>query len=107
MRYIVWGIKFLVFAVVVMFAYKNMGPVEVVLFDGLRWPEVPLIVVILVSFILGTLLGAVLMLPGTWRRGRETWRLRRDLGKAQSTAAKPSSSASTASSESTSTVTPL
>jgi len=104
MRYVVWGIKFLVFAVVVMFAYKNMGPVEVILFDGLRWSEVPLIVVILVSFILGTMLGAMLMLPGTWRRGRETWRLRRDLGKVQSRAGKPGSSAS---SESTSTVTPL
>jgi uncharacterized integral membrane protein len=104
MRYVVWGIKFLVFAVVVMFAYKNMGPVEVVLFDGLRWSEVPLIVVILVSFVLGTLLGAMLMLPGTWRRGRETWRLRRDLGKVRSSAGKSGSSAS---SESTSTVTPL
>jgi len=104
MRYVVWGIKFLVFAVVVLFAYKNMGPVEVVLFDGLRWSEVPLIVVILVSFILGTLLGAMLMLPGTWRRGREAWRLRRDLGKVRSRADKPGSSAP---SESTSTVTPL
>jgi len=104
MRYVVWGLKFLVFAVVVLFAYKNMGPVEVVLFDGLRWSQVPLIVVILVSFILGTLLGALLMLPGTWRRGRETWRLRRDLGKVQATAAKPGS---TASSESSSAVTPL
>lgn len=88
MRYVVWGIRLLIFAVVVMFAYKNMGPVEIVLFDGLRWSDVPLIVVILVSFVLGTVLGAILMLPSTWRRGRETWRLRRDLGKAQSTAQK-------------------
>lgn len=101
MRYVVWGIKILIFAVVVIFAYKNMGPVDVVLFDGVRWSAVPLIVVILVSFVLGSVLGAILVLPSTWRRGRETWRLRRDLNKAQSTVAKTNDA------EQASAVTPL
>jgi uncharacterized integral membrane protein len=83
MRYIVWAIKLILFAVVVLFAYKNMAPVHVEFFGSIDFPEVPLVVVMLVAFVLGTLLGVFLMLPSTWRRGREAGRLKRDLQKAQ------------------------
>lgn len=81
MRYVVWAIKLLIFAVVVLFAYKNMAPVDVQLFGSAKVLSVPLVVVMLVAFVTGTLLGVLLMLPSTWRRRREAGRLRRDLAK--------------------------
>lgn len=82
MRYIMWGIKLIIFAVIVVFAYKNMQPVEVRFFGQSAIAGIPLVVVMLISFVIGTLLGVFLMLPSTWRRRREASRLRRDLSHA-------------------------
>jgi uncharacterized integral membrane protein len=90
-RYLAWAVKLLIFGLVVLFAYKNTAPVEVVLFDGLTWPNVPLIVVMVSTFVLGALLGALLMLPSTWRKRREAHKLRRDLQKVQAAVASPPS----------------
>lgn len=93
MRYVMWAIKLAVFAVVVLFAYKNMAPVNVQLLGDTQFANVPLVVVMLAAFVLGTLLGVVLMLPSTWRRRREAGRLKRDLRQAQQLGtAQPSSS---------------
>lgn len=93
MRYVMWAIKLLVFAVVVLFAYKNMAPVDVQFLGNIQFTSVPLVVVMLVAFVLGTILGVVLMLPSTWRRRREAGRLKRDLQQAQkATARAPSAS---------------
>ncbi len=81
MRYVVWTIRLIVFIAVLFFAYKNVTPVEVVLYDGLRLTDIPLIVVMLLAFVIGAVFGAVLMLPGRWRRWRESGRLRKDLAK--------------------------
>ena len=81
MRYVMWAIKLVIFAVVVLFAYKNMAPVDVQLFGAAQIISVPLVVVMLVAFVAGTLLGVLLMLPSTWRRRREAGRLKRDLAK--------------------------
>ena len=89
MRYVMWAIKLVVFAVVVLFAYKNMAPVDVQFLGNMQFVAVPLVVVMLVAFVLGTLLGVVLMLPSTWRRRREAGRLKRDLQKVQKTAQTP------------------
>jgi putative membrane protein len=87
MRYIAWTIKLILFAVLVLFAYKNMGPVDVMLFGDARFSDVPLVVVMLVAFVAGTLLGVFLMLPSTWQRRREAWRLKRELKRSQKTQA--------------------
>ncbi len=79
MRYVAWTIKLILFAVLVLFAYKNMGPVDVEFFGQARFGGVPLVVVMLVAFVLGTLLGVFLMLPSTWQRRREAARLKREL----------------------------
>ncbi|MFO7748123.1 MAG: LapA family protein [Orrella sp.] len=92
-RYLAWTVKLLIFVLVVLFAYKNTAPVEVVLFDGIVWSNVPLIVVMVSAFVLGTLLGALVMLPSTWRRRREAGKLRRDLSKVKAAVATPSPSA--------------
>lgn len=86
MRYVIWAVKLVVFAVVVLFAYKNMAPVDVQFLGSTQFVGVPLVVVMLVAFVLGTLLGVFLMLPSTWRRRREAGRLKRDLQKAQQSA---------------------
>lgn len=83
MRYLAWTIKIIVFAVVVLFAYKNMNPVDVMLFGNMKFSAVPLVVVMLVAFVAGTLLGVFLMLPSTWQRRREAWQLKRDLKRAE------------------------
>jgi lipopolysaccharide assembly protein A len=102
MRYVMWAIKLLIFLVVLMFAYKNMQPVDVYLLGQAQISGVPLVVVLLIAFVLGTVLGLVLMLPSTWRRRREAGKLKRDLGKAQEGLAqerKKSSDASSGTSE--------
>lgn len=96
MRYVMWAIKIVVFAVVVLFAYKNMAPVDVQFLGNTQFVGVPLVVVMLVAFVLGTLLGVFLMLPSTWRRRREAGKLKRDLIKAQKTAEKTAENLPTA-----------
>ena len=102
MRYVMWAIKLVIFAVVVLFAFKNMAPVDVQLIGAAQIVSVPLVVVMLVAFVVGTLLGVLLMLPSTWRRRREAGRLKRDLAKVgkvvdQSSGTSPNSSAAPAS----------
>jgi len=104
MRYLAWAIRLIVFVLVVLFAYKNMGPVDVVFFDGLRLSGVPLILVILIAFVIGTLLGVVLMVPQSWSRWRESSKLKRDLSRAQS---QPSAAGKVESNQSVSTAKPL
>ena len=94
MRYVMWAIKLVIFAVVVLFAYKNMAPVDVQLFGSAQIISVPLVVVMLVTFVAGTLLGVLLMLPSTWRRSREAGRLKRDLAKVGKLAARSADSKS-------------
>ena len=101
MRYVMWAIKLVIFAVVVLFAYKNMAPVDVQLFGSAQIISVPLVVVMLVTFVAGTLLGVLLMLPSTWRRSREAGRLKRDLAKVGKLAARSADSKSQASSPTT------
>lgn len=93
MRYFAWAIKLVIFVLVVLFAYKNTASVDVVFFDGVLWSDVPLIVVMLVTFALGALLGVILMLPSTWRGRREAGRLKKDLNKVQSLVSKPAPAA--------------
>lgn len=89
MRYVVWTIRLLVFVAVLFFAFKNVTPVDVVFYDAVRISQVPLIVVMLLAFVLGAVLGALLMLPGRWKRWRESGRLRRDLHRSNGSKPEP------------------
>ncbi|UOD49808.1 LapA family protein [Orrella daihaiensis] len=102
MRYVWWAIKLAVFAVVVLFAYKNMAPVDVQFLGNTQFVGVPLVIVMLVAFVLGTVLGVFLMLPSTWRRRREAGRLKRDLRKVQKNQAANAAVADTAANSQTS-----
>ncbi|MCX5592759.1 lipopolysaccharide assembly protein LapA domain-containing protein [Alcaligenes endophyticus] len=83
MRYLVWVLRLLVFVVVLLFALKNTEPVQVNLFADYVLHDIPLIVVMLGTFILGLLLGLLIMVLSAMRRRREMGRLRRELDRLQ------------------------
>jgi hypothetical protein len=55
---------------VLWFALKNTMPVTVRLTESLHWDEVPLVLVILASLVLGMLLGALALAPRLYRLHR-------------------------------------
>ncbi|MVW72343.1 MULTISPECIES: lipopolysaccharide assembly protein LapA domain-containing protein [unclassified Bordetella] len=87
MRYLIWALRLLVFVVVLMFALKNTGPVEVNFYGDHVLQDVPLIVVMLVTFVVGTIFGLLLTVPAALRRRREAMRLRREVERLQAAAA--------------------
>ncbi len=83
MRYIVWALRLIVFFAVLLFALKNTAPVGVTFYGDWAIQGVPLIVVMLTTFILGTVFGLLLTVPGSLRRRRELARLRKELDRIQ------------------------
>lgn len=79
MRYVVWILRLLVFVIVLMFALNNMQAVSVRFFQDLVVSDVPLIIVMLSTFVLGVVFGFLMAFPGMMRRRREAARLRRDV----------------------------
>lgn len=79
MRYLVWILRLVVFIVVLMFALKNTGPVDVSFFADHVVTGVPLIVVMLAVFVLGVIFGLLIAAPSIMRKRREAARLRREL----------------------------
>lgn len=79
MRIIVWILRIIVFLVVLSFALKNTEKVPVYFFGEYAIKEVPLIIVMLVTFILGLFLGLLIMLMGNMRKQRELNRLKREV----------------------------
>jgi uncharacterized integral membrane protein len=78
MRYVLWIVKLVLFAVALTFAIKNTDPVAVRYFLGQEW-RAPLIFVLLVFFCLGAGLGLSAALVQIMRQRREISQLRREL----------------------------
>jgi uncharacterized integral membrane protein len=78
MRYVLWIVKLLLFAVALTFAVKNTDPVAVRYFLGQEW-RAPLIFVLLVFFCLGAGLGLSAALMQIMRQRREISKLKREL----------------------------
>lgn len=78
MRYVMWLLKLVLFVVVLTFAAKNTAPVTVRYYLGNEW-EAPLILVLLVFFVLGTVLGVMAGLSQVFRQRREIAALKREL----------------------------
>jgi uncharacterized integral membrane protein len=83
MRYLVWALRLIVFVAVLMFALKNTDPVGVTFYGTWELQSVPLIVVMLSTFVLGTVFGLLLTVPASIRRRREVVRLKKDLERIQ------------------------
>ncbi|MFA5596896.1 MAG: LapA family protein [Pusillimonas sp.] len=79
MRYLVWALRLVVFVVVLLFALKNTGPVDVNFYADHTAGGVPLIVVMLASFVAGVVFALLAIVPAALRRRREVRRLERDL----------------------------
>jgi|SRR5690625_932587 len=79
MRIIVWILRIVVFLVVLAFAIKNTASVPVHFFGDVVLENVPLIIVMLVAFIAGLILGLLIMLLGSMRKQRELNRLKREV----------------------------
>lgn len=86
MRYLVWALRLVIFVVVLLFALKNTDRVNVYFFADHLISEVPLIVVMLASFVVGAVFGLLLTVPGVMRRRREIASLRRELDQARAAA---------------------
>ena len=83
MRYLVWALRLVVFVAVLLFAIKNTDPVGVTFYGAWVIERVPLIVVMLSTFVLGTVFGLLLTVPGSLRRRREVIRLKKELERIQ------------------------
>ena len=83
MRYLVWFLRLLIFVLVLLFALKNTGPVDVGFYADHVLAGVPLIVVMLAAFVVGVLFGLLMSVPSVMRRRREVKKLKRDLAHVQ------------------------
>lgn len=70
-RLIRWFLFAAFFLLAFWFALKNATPVPLVLTSDVRWEQVPLIFIILLSLCAGALLGALAAAPSIFRLRRE------------------------------------
>lgn len=70
LTYLGWLAKLAVFVLVLGFALKNTHPVSVVSYLGYTW-QLPLIVMLLLAFLLGALIGLLALLPYLFRLRRQ------------------------------------
>jgi lipopolysaccharide assembly protein A len=66
MKYILWLLKAAIFFTLFAFALKNLHDATVYFFFGTYW-RAPLVLVVLVAFAGGLVVGALGMLPGWWK----------------------------------------
>jgi lipopolysaccharide assembly protein A len=80
MRFVLWIPGLLLFLVLLGFAAKNLDAVTVNFFFDLHW-DVPLVLLLFIFIVAGTLLGLAGALGTVFRQRREIGRLRRELGR--------------------------
>lgn len=78
MRYVSGIIKLLFFAVLLSFAVANSETVALHYYLGYQW-QAPLVLVILVAFTLGAIVGVAASMSYLFQHRKETQRLRADL----------------------------
>jgi len=69
MRILSWLLRAIVFFALFAFALNNQEPVVVHWFFGIDW-SAPLVIVVLLAFAAGCVVGVLAMLPGWWRARR-------------------------------------
>lgn len=88
MGYVRWIIGLLLFLIVVTFAVKNTDPVTVRYYLGGEW-EAPLILVLLIAFCAGAVVGMMAGLGQLFRQRRQIGGLKRELRTRQPQTAHP------------------
>jgi uncharacterized integral membrane protein len=71
MRLVALLMRGFIFFTLFAFALNNQQSVSVHWFFGAQW-QAPMVIVVLVSFAAGCAVGVIAMLPGWWRRRRDT-----------------------------------
>lgn len=71
-----WAVRLIIFSLLVVFALQNTDPVNLHLLPGQLW-QAPLVIVLLVFFSGGAVLGALSLLGVIYRQRREISRLKR------------------------------
>ncbi|MDR2187327.1 MAG: LapA family protein [Azonexus sp.] len=79
MTALTWAIRLIIFFFLVVFAVQNTAPVTLKLFLGQSWEE-PLVIVLLVFFAGGAVIGALSLVGALYRQRREITRLKKQLG---------------------------
>jgi putative membrane protein len=77
MRTLLWACRIFIFVFLLAFALKNMEPVSVFFFLDTAW-QAPLIIVVLVFFAAGAVLGVLSLLGTVFGLRREVSRLKRE-----------------------------
>ncbi|MEK7436083.1 MAG: LapA family protein [Pseudomonadota bacterium] len=79
MRVIAWILRIILFLALFLLALKNTEPVSLRLYFDQMW-QAPLILVLLVFFAAGAVVGVLATLATVFRQRRELARIRRELG---------------------------
>ena len=98
MRILVWLARAFVFFTLFAFALNNQQPVAVHWFFGVVW-SAPMVIVVLAAFTLGSIVGALAMLPGWWRHRRAAGRAHAAASPAAAAAGSPAPAAQASAAE--------
>ena len=79
MRALAWALRIILFLALFLFALKNTDSVSLRLYFDQVW-QAPLILVLLVFFAAGAVMGVLAMLATVFTQRRDIARLRRELG---------------------------
>ena|SRR5450631_4261313 len=79
MRVLAWTLRIILFLALFLFALKNTDTVSLRLYFDQVW-QAPLVLVLLVFFVAGTVLGVLATLATVFRQRREIARLQHELG---------------------------
>lgn len=82
MTALTWFLRFIIFAFLVVFAIQNTAPVTLNLVLEYQW-QAPLVILLLVFFAAGAVLGVLSLVGVVFRQRRELSRLRRAADKAE------------------------
>ncbi|MCA1937387.1 MAG: LapA family protein [Dechloromonas sp.] len=85
MTALTWFLRFIIFAFLVVFAIQNTAPVTLNLVLDYQW-QTPLVILLLVFFAGGAILGVLSLVGVVFRQRRELSRLRRAAGQAEQAA---------------------
>jgi len=78
MRYLNWVLRIVLFIVLLGFAVKNDQPITLRYFFGYEWQS-SLVIILLIFFAVGTVVGVLAMLANVLQQRREIARLKRDI----------------------------
>ncbi len=81
MSYLAWFFRFCLLLLILLFSLKNLNPVVINFYGDYSVKNVPLIIVILLTFFIGISIGLIIFLPEKINNRLEIARLRKQIEK--------------------------